>query len=149
VDPLTITATGRLGAYPEPGTTSAGKPRVTLRLAVEIPPRTPGADSRTRWYKVIAFGTLATFAAESLHRGDRVSVRADDMTTEAWANDAGELRSTAVLWAYDIGPSLVFDSATTGRAAARAAVQMPAPAPVPAEEQANRRVLDGVTRQDA
>jgi single-stranded DNA-binding protein len=142
VDPVSVTVTGRLGDNPFTTTTRNGHPMTTLRLAVEIPPRGPGGDGTTRWDKVFAFGTLATNAAASLHKGARVVVRATDITTETWpAKDDGSPRAVAVIWACDIGPSLVFDTATTGYTTRQAGADQPE---VTTEERANREVLAGV-----
>ena len=87
MDPIsiTVTVTGRLGDDPRPFTTRDGTPGVELRLALDLPSRTPGGDSITRWVKVTAFGLLASRTAESVRKGDRVTVLADDFMAEAWA----------------------------------------------------------------
>jgi single-stranded DNA-binding protein len=72
VNPISITVTGRLGDDPRPFTTHTGTPGVELRLALEVPSCTPGADSVTRWVKVIAFGPLAERTAASVGKSDRV-----------------------------------------------------------------------------
>ena len=152
MDTLSITVTGRIGDEPYVTTTRSGHPMVTLRLAVEVAPRTAGAEGKTRWYKVMAFGALADHAADSLHKGERVVVRADDMSTDTWLPDDGKPRGTVVLRAYDIGPSLVFDTATTGytaRKTASSAAGIPEQSPVPAEEQASPRVPAGATSGSA
>jgi len=152
VNPISATFTGRLGADPYLGETKAGKPLVALRLAVDVPPRTSQGETRTRWYKVMAFGTLATYTAQSLHKGDRVVVRADDITTDIWSTDDGTPRAATVVWAHDIGLSLVFDTAVSGyatRKAAGANSDVPPQAPTPAAEQATTsEVLAGVLREN-
>jgi single-stranded DNA-binding protein len=97
----------------------------------------------------VAFGVLATRTAESVAKGDRVVVTADDLTAEAWASrDTGEPRARITLRARDIAASMTFDSLRTGyaaRKAARAAAADGEPNNLPAHEQAEARVLSGVT----
>ena len=84
MNPISVTITGRLGDEPRTFTTHTGTTGVELRLALEVPSRIPGADSVTRWVKVIAFGPLAERTAASVGKGDRVTVIADDLMAEAW-----------------------------------------------------------------
>ena len=103
MNPIAITVTGRLGDDPRPFTTRDGTPGVELRLALDLPSRTPGGDGITRWVKVTAFGLLASRTAESVRKGDRVTVVADDFTAEAWAaTGTGEPRARITLRAADI-----------------------------------------------
>ncbi|MGH3220874.1 MAG: single-stranded DNA-binding protein [Streptosporangiaceae bacterium] len=149
MNPISITITGRLGDDPRTFTTHSGAMGVELRLAVEVPARVPGADSVTRWVKVIAFGSLAERTAASVGKGDRVTVVADDLTAEAWAaNSNGEPRARVSLRAQDIAASMAFDQLRTGyasRKAARAAAANGLPNDLPAGEQAEARVISGVT----
>ena len=149
MDPISITVTGRLGDDPRPFTTRDGTPGVELRLALDLPSRTPGGDSITRWVKVTAFGLLASRTAESVRKGDRVTVLADDFTAEAWAaTGTGEPRARITLRAREIAASMAFDTLSTGyaaRKAARLAAANGEPTDLPAGEQAEVRVLRGVT----
>ena len=99
--------------------------------------------------KVTAFGLLATRTAESVRKGDRVTVLADDLMAEAWAaTGSGEPRARVTLRAREIAASMAFDSLRTGyaaRKAARAAAANGEPNDLPAGEQAEVRVLRGVT----
>jgi single-stranded DNA-binding protein len=148
VNPIQITVTGRLGDDPRTFRTRDGSDGVELRLAIEIPPRGTG-DSITRWVKVTAFGVLATRTAESVRKGDRVIVTADDFIAEAWtATTDGEPRARITLRARDIAASMAFDTLRTGctdRKAAKAAAVNGQPNDLPAQEQADLRVLAGVT----
>jgi single-stranded DNA-binding protein len=148
MNPIQITITGRLGDDPRTFQTRDGGDGVELRLAVEVPTRGAG-DNVTRWIKVTAFGALATRTAESVRKGDRVIVTADDVIAEAWlANGNGEPRSRVTLRARDIAASMAFDSLRTGyaaRKAARAAAANGEPTDLPAHEQASLQVLAGVT----
>ena len=111
MNPIHITITGRLGDEPRTFTTHNGTIGVELRLALEVPARIPGADSVTRWVKVIAFGPLAERTATSVGKGDRITVVADDLMAEAWkATSNGEPRARVTLRAQDIAASMAFDS---------------------------------------
>jgi single-stranded DNA-binding protein len=147
MNPIQITVTGRLGDDPRTFQTRDGGDGVELRLAIDIPGR--NGDSLTRWVKVTAYGVLATRTAESVRKGDRVMVTADDMTAEAWtATGNGEPRGRITLRARDIAASMAFDTLRTGyavRKAARAAAANGEPTDLPAHEQAEAEVLAGVT----
>jgi single-stranded DNA-binding protein len=148
MNPISITVTGRLGDDPRTFTTRDGTDGVELRLALDLPARGTG-DGITRWVKVTAFGMLATRTAESVGKGDRVTVLADDLVAEAWtATGSGEPRARVTLRAREIAASMAFDSLRTGfaaRKAARTAAANGEPNDLPANEQAEARVLRGVT----
>ena len=148
MNPISITVTGRLGDDPRTFSTRDGTDGVELRLALELPARGTG-DGITRWVKVTAFGLLATRTAESVRKGDRVTVLADDLMAEAWAaTGSGEPRGRVTLRAREIAASMAFDSLRTGyaaRKAARAAAANGEANDLPAGEQAEVRVLRGVT----
>ena len=144
--PIQITLTGRLGDDPRTFRTRDGSDGTELRIAVEIPSR--NGDSTTRWVKVTAYGLLATRTAESVRKGDRVTVVADDMTAEAWNASNGEPRARVALQAREIAASMAFDSLRTNyaaRRAARAAAANGETTGLPAHEQAEAEVLAGVT----
>jgi single-stranded DNA-binding protein len=147
MNPISITVTGRLGDDPRAFTTRSGTAGVELRLAVEIPGREDG--NLTRWIKVVAFGLLASHTAESVRKGDRVTVVADDLTAESWlSNDSHQPRARICLRARDIAASMTFDDLRTGYAARKAARNAAAngqPTDLPAAEQADAEVLAGVT----
>jgi single-stranded DNA-binding protein len=146
MNPIQITVTGRLGDNPRTFTTSDGTAGVELRLAVDVPTR--NNDNVTRWIKVTAYGMLAARTAESVAKGDRVIVQADDMITETWTNtDSGEPRARIALRARDIAASMARDSLRTGynaRKAARTAAANGQDTDLPAHEQAEAQVLAGV-----
>jgi single-stranded DNA-binding protein len=148
MNPISITVTGRLGDDPRTFTTRDGTDGVELRLAVDLPARGSG-DNITRWMKVTAFGLLATRTAESVAKGDRVTVVADDLTAEAWtASSNGEPRARVALRAREIAASMAFDSLRTSYAARKNARQAAAngePSDLPVSEQAEVRVLRGIT----
>ena len=141
---IQITVTGRLGDDPRSFSTRDGSDGVELRLAVEVPTR--GGESITRWIKVTAFGHLATRTAESVCKGDRVVVQADDLIAESWMTDSKEARGRVTLRARDIAASMTFDSLRTGyaaRKAARAAAAEGEVTDLPVHEQAEAQVLAG------
>ena len=53
-------------------------------------PRARGGESITRWVKVSAYGLLASRTAESVRKGDRVTVIAEDLLAEAWLSTDNE-----------------------------------------------------------
>jgi single-stranded DNA-binding protein len=148
MNPITITVTGRLGDDPRTFTTRDGTDGVELRLALDLPARGSG-EGITRWVKVTAYGLLASRTAESVRKGDRVTVVADDLVAEAWAaSGSGEPRARVALRAREIAASMAFDTVRTGfaaRKAARLAAANGQPSDLPAGEQAEARVLRGVT----
>ena len=151
MNPISVTVTGRLGDDPRTFTTRDGTDGVELRLALDLPPRGSG-DGITRWVKVTAFGLLATRTADSVQKGDRVTVLADDLTAEAWlataSSDRPEPRARVTLRAREIAASMAFDTLRTGyadRKASRQAATSGEPNGLPAAEQAEARVLRGVT----
>jgi len=146
---ISITVTGRLGDDPRSFTTRDGTDGVELRLALDLPARTAGGEGITRWVKVTAFGLLASRTAASVGKGDRVTVLADDLTAEAWAAaGSGEPRARVALRAREIAASMAFDQLRTGyaeRKAARLAAANGQPSDLPADEQAELRVISGRT----
>jgi single-strand DNA-binding protein len=120
VDSINITVTGKLGGEPRLGTTKGGKAWASFSLAADVPSRTGGGDREfeTRWYKVWCYGTLAEHVAESLATGDRVTVRADDVSCRAWTDDGPERKSRAQveLKAYDVAASMRFETLVTAKA---------------------------------
>jgi single-stranded DNA-binding protein len=149
MNPITVTVTGRLGDDPRTFTTRDGTTGVELRLAVDLPSRVPGGDGITRWVKVTAFGMLAERTAASVGKGDRVTVIADDLMAEAWTStNSGEPRARVSLRAREIAASMAFDSLRTdyaARKATRLAAANGEQTDQPAGEQAEVRVLHGVT----
>ena len=146
MNPIAITVTGRLGDDPRTFSTREGTAGVELRLAVEVPSRS--GDNITRWIKVTAFGVLASRTAESVRKGDRVTVIADDLTAEAWLSTDQQPRARVALRAREIAASMAFDTLRTGyadRKNARTAAANGQPSDLPAGEQADAEVLAGVT----
>jgi Single-strand binding protein family len=152
VDPISLTIDGVLCNDPRPFTTNAGTAGVSLRLEVTLPDRGSSGDSKPRYVKALAFGTLAANVAASLSANDRVTVRADDIRADAWRpkdqpRDDDSIRSCVPVIARTISPSLMHDTVTTGsttRRAVRTAAANGQGGDLPAAEQADLQVLAGV-----
>ncbi len=148
MNPITVTVTGRLGDDPRAFNTSDGTAGVELRLAIDL---SRNGSNLTRWVKVNAYGVLAARTAESVRKGDRVTVIAEDLLAEAWISENDgqpQARSRVTLRAREIAASMAFDTLRTGyadRKAARAAAANGQPNDLPASEQADAQVLAGVT----
>jgi single-strand DNA-binding protein len=127
VDSISITVTGKLGGDPRLGTTKNGKAWASFSLAADVPSRTGGGDREfeTRWYKVWCYGALAEHAAQSLVKGDRVTVRADDVSCRAWSDDSHDRkpRAQVELKAYDVAASMRFETLVTAKAARQGSAQ--------------------------
>ena len=141
---ISVTVTGNLTDDPHTFTTRDTTTGCELRIAVDLPPRTGAGDPITRYLKAVTVGVLAIHAAESLRKGDRVTVQGHDLTSEAWTGTGGEARSKVSIRATDIAVSLRHDTATTGRAV-RTAERAAAAVAGDAQAQAEARVLSGVT----
>jgi single-stranded DNA-binding protein len=159
VDSVSITVTGRLGDSPAKGTTRSSTVWASFSLAVDVPSRNSGGDREyeTRWYKVWVYGALAEHVASSLVKGDRVTVRADDLNCRAWTEDSPEhkARAQAELKAYDVAASMRFETLVTARAARSTGTPAGSPQPEqdpwadasqPTPPQQVPEVLAGVTR---
>lgn len=121
MDNISLTVTGRIGDAPAQGMTKAGKAWASFSLAADVPSaRNAGGEREfeTRWYKVWCYGALAEHVAASLVKGDRVTVRADDLSCRAWTDDSPErkARAQAELRAYDIAASMRFETLITAKA---------------------------------
>ena len=113
MDSINITVTGRLGADPQQGTT-----RPASRGPASPSPPTSRRATATATASTRPAGTRsgATAPAPSTPgnlstKGDRVTVRADDVTCRAWTEDAPghRARGQVELKAYDVSLSLRFD----------------------------------------
>jgi single-stranded DNA-binding protein len=150
VEPISVTVTGHLARDPREFSTDRG-PGVSLWLEVPL-----GRADReySRYMKVVAWGTLAANVSASLHKNDRVTVRASDIRAELWTDDdqARTPHTCLAVTAWDISPSLLRDTAVMGSTARRAAARQAAdgePNNLPAAAQADLKVLAGVTADTA
>jgi single-strand DNA-binding protein len=163
VDSISVTATGKLGGAPASGVTQRGTTWASFSLAVDVPARNSdrsGGERQydTRWYKVWCYGALADHVASSLVKGDRVTVRADDLSCHAWTDDTPErkTRGQAELKAYDVAASMRFENLVTAKAARTGTAPAEAAAPADGDPWADGgqvtqtgevpEVLNGVTR---
>jgi hypothetical protein len=98
----------------------------------------------------VCFGILASRVADSIQAGDRVTVRASDLSCRAWVSDTtGKPAARITLRAYDIAASMLTDTLTTGQATRRHQFRAAGggePSSLPAAEQADAQVLAGLTR---
>jgi single-stranded DNA-binding protein len=137
---ISVTVTGNLTDDPHTFTTRDNTAGCELRVAVNLPSRTGTGNDITRYLKVVTFGVLAIHAAESVRKGDRVTIQGHDLTSEAWlGNGTNEPRSKVAIRATEIAVSLRYDNAITGRAA-RAAERAADP-----QAHADAAILNGVT----
>ena len=162
MDSISVTVTGKIGKAPAQGTTSAGKAWASFSLAADVPARGAGTGGErayeTRWYKVWCYGPLASHVASSMVTGDMVTVRADDLSCAAWADNTPEAkpRGQVELRAYDVAASMRWETLTTAKAVRSGAAQAQPAAPADgdpwadgghiAQESEVPDVLAGVTR---
>lgn len=102
---------GNLTADPELRYTPSGRAVCQLRVAVSERRQDPDTgkwiDGPTEFFNVTCWGTLAENCAEHLLRGMRV-VGEGTWAEEKWTSKEGEIRTTMVLTARDLGPSMIF-----------------------------------------
>jgi single-stranded DNA-binding protein len=98
---ITVTVTGNLADDPHAFRTSDGRVGCDLRLAVDLPPRSATGDSQVRYVKAVAFGVLASHAAESVRKGDRVTVQGHDLTAEPGGRWPFARLQAGVRWGAD------------------------------------------------
>lgn len=118
-----VTVVGNLCADPELRRTPGRVAVADLRVAENRHSKDPGGEWRTEtsFYTVVCWRELASHAAVSLHRGDRVVV-VGRMRQDAWTTETGETRSRYVIEADDLAVSVRYATVTVARTAARADV---------------------------
>jgi single-strand DNA-binding protein len=129
---LSVQIAGNVGKNIRLNTMQDGTVVLNFTVAVQ-----PWKDAPTRWFKVTAYGLLASRAADSIQTGTRVIVSGDDLRPDKWTGRDGETRIDMCLRAQDIGLSTLFDSAESGYAARKAAAA------------ANGNSSDGLTFEEA
>ena len=115
---VTATITGNLAADPRLTHLPDGTPVCELRVMVSRRRLVDGQwqQQAPRAFTVTAFGDLARNTTESAHRGDRVTVAADDIYSDAWASrDNGEPMSAVKIRASEIALALRFATGTATR----------------------------------
>jgi single-strand DNA-binding protein len=112
-----VTLVGNLCADPDLAVTPQGTPVATLRLAVT--PRVRDgqgwADGPTSFYRVTCWRGLAEHAADTLTKGARLVVTGR-LRIRQYETDDGRRGQAAEVDADDLGPSLLFATATLHRA---------------------------------
>jgi single-strand DNA-binding protein len=108
-----VTKVGNLTSDPELRFSEKGTPYCRMRLAVSSPvkPGDWGGETKTAFYDLTAFGSLAENSAESLTKGMRVLVtgRAEVRT---WAGDDGAEHKEKGILADALGPDLRWATAS-------------------------------------
>lgn len=104
----TTTITGNLVRDPELRFTGSGQPVANFAVADNrrFQDRTSGEWQETTSYlDVVAWGPLGEHTAQSIHKGDRVTV-VGRLDQRHWENPDGERRSKLELVASDVGASV-------------------------------------------
>jgi single-strand DNA-binding protein len=106
---MNVTVAGNLCADPELRHTPGNVPVADLRIAENRHSKDADGEWRTdtSFFTLVCWRNLATRAAESLHRGDRV-VAVGVLRQDTWTTDTGENRSRFVIDADDLAASLRF-----------------------------------------
>jgi single-strand DNA-binding protein len=106
---MNVTVAGNLCADPDLRHTPGNVPVADLRIAENRYSKDPDGEWRTdtSFFTVVCWRDLASRAAESLHRGDRV-VAVGRLRQDTWTTDTGEKRSRYVLEAEDLAASIRF-----------------------------------------
>lgn len=109
----TITVTGNLTADPELRFTTSGAAVANFTVAENHRTKQGDqwADDGSTFYRVSAWKTMGENIAESLHKGDRVTVTGQFRTREYEARDGSKGRSLDIT-ADTVGPDLRFATAT-------------------------------------
>lgn len=104
-----VTIDGRMVADPElrfaPSGVAVGKFRVVASSRKQVDGE--WVDDKTLWMQVTCFKKLAENVVDSLVKGDLVVVTGR-ISTDEWTTDAGEKRSSVVMIADSVAPSLAF-----------------------------------------
>jgi single-strand DNA-binding protein len=111
-----VTITGNLTDDPEVTFTPNGTAVANFRLAVT--PRVKQGDTwkdgDTSFFRITAWRDLASHAADSLSKGDRVIVLGQ-LRTRSWETPEGDKRSVVEVTAEEVGPSLKWATAKPER----------------------------------
>jgi single-strand DNA-binding protein len=118
VNDTPITLVGNLCADPELSLTPTGTPVANLRLAVTGRVRDGEQgwkDGPTSFYRVVCWRQLAEHAADSLAKGTRLVVTGR-LRVRQYETEDGRRGQSVEVDADDLGPSLLFATATVHRA---------------------------------
>lgn len=114
----TITIIGNLTREPELRFTPAGQAVAHFSVAENRRYQASGSQEwteATSFFHCAAWGDLAEHTAQSLAKGDRVTVTGR-IETRSWENDQGEKRSKLEVTATDVSASLRFATVTVSKA---------------------------------
>ena len=96
---------GRLGANPEGRYTKNGQATSSFSIAThERWKKTDGSwTDHTEWHHVVAWGTLAEFATESLYKGQLIQAEGM-LRTRSWKDEKGNSHKTTEILCSQIIP---------------------------------------------
>jgi single-strand DNA-binding protein len=112
-----ITVVGNLTRDPETRFTPTARQNTTFGVAVNRSWRnqqTQEWEERTSFFNVVTWGNLAENVASSLQKGMRVLVTGR-LEQRSWETEQGEKRSVVEIVADEVGPSLLFATASVTR----------------------------------
>ena len=102
-----MTFSGNLAADPELRFTQSGKAIANLRVAVSCSRKIGDEwDDRTAWESVTVFDRMAENVAESLHKGDRVTIVGRRAVDKWQDRESGEDRTKDTVLADEVAVSL-------------------------------------------
>ncbi len=113
----TVTITGNATRDPELRFTPAGNAVVNFGVAVNRRwqnRQTNEWEEAVSFFDIVAWSQLAENVAESVGKGNRVTVTGR-LEQRSWKTDTGENRSKTEIVADDVGPSLRWATATVTR----------------------------------
>ena len=108
-----ITVSGNLTKDIEVQTSQSGVNYARFSIGRSF--KTRNDETRTSFFDGVIFGELASHAAASLHKGDRVLVQGS-LEQSKWTTDDGQRRQRHELRVEDIGPSLRWAEAVVEKA---------------------------------
>ena len=119
-----VTITGNITADPELRALPSGTPVATFTVADTPRHQDPNSgdwkDGETLFQRVTAWNDLATNAAESLHRGDHVTITGR-LVSKSYTPEGGDKRTYTEIRADDVAVSLRYATATLTRNARKTA----------------------------
>jgi len=123
-----VTLVGNLCADPDLTVTPQGTPVANLRLAVtpRVCEQDQWTDGPTSFYRVTCWRQLAEHAADTLTKGARLVVTGR-LRIRQYETDDGRKGHAAEVDADDLGPSLLFATATVHRTTGNGAASDPPP----------------------
>mgnify|MGYP003639342712 CR=1 FL=1 len=114
---ITISGHGNLVADPEVRYTGSGKAVATLRVAA-FNGKDQAGEAKSLFIDLEAWETLAENCEKSLHKGDRVTFTGT-LREDEWKNKEGETRKKSKIALKDIGPALMWATASVSKAERR------------------------------